>query len=57
MKTENEIRNMIEKINSYRHFLSWWDEQKETAACIIDALLWVIGDTSGKSIDPEEWEK
>lgn len=57
MKDENEIREMIEKLMDYRKGLSWWDDDKEHVACMIDALLWVVGDRSGKSIDPDDWEE
>ena len=57
MKTTGEIYEMISKVDDYRKGLAWWDEQDEACCCIIDALLWVVGDRSGKTIDPEEWKK
>lgn len=57
MKTTKEIWEMIEKVDDYRKGLAWWDEQEEACCCIIDALLWVVGDRSGKSINPDDWSK
>ena len=56
MKTKNEIMEMIHKLDDVRSALAWWDDGREQMACIIDALLWVIGDESGKPIDPAQWE-
>lgn len=55
MRSEREIREMIDRIDEYRQGLAWWDDAEEQTACIIDALLWVLGDASGKPIDPAMW--
>lgn len=55
MKSEREIRKMIEKLVDHRSGMPWWEEEREYVACMIDALLWVVDDRSGKSIDPEDW--
>ena len=55
MKSEREIREMIEKLMDHRSGMPWWEEERECVACMIDALLWVVDDRSGKSIDPEDW--
>lgn len=57
MKSEREIREMIYKVDDYRQNLSWRDEGEEACLSIIDALLWVLGDKSGKSIDPDDWSE
>ena len=55
MKSEREIREMIDRIDEFRQGLAWWDDGNEQSMCIIDALLWVLGDKSGKSIDPADY--
>ena len=55
MKSEREIRDKIDelfvKLEDVRHI---YDDEHEARAeelrCNIDALLWVIGDRSGKPI-------
>lgn len=49
MKTNDEIRN---KIDEYLSKLerAVYTEDHERYCCIIDALLWVIGDESGAAI-------
>ena len=54
MKTEREIREKISELmekvkKSKRDGLAWTTETKEQYGAI-DALLWVIGDNSGKAI-------
>ena len=56
MKSEREIREMIDRIDEFRQGLAWWDDGNEQSMCIIDALLWVLGDKSGKSIDPADYD-
>lgn len=63
MKTEKEIRKKIDElmdynealendkcVNCYANSYAEHDEMIEANYNIIDALLWVIGDKSGKSI-------
>lgn len=50
MRSEREIREKIDEYMSIVHDLPWWEEEKEYRMCVIDALLWVIGDRSGKPI-------
>ena len=56
MKTEREIREEIDRLMnklSYvkRHsFVIGGGAEAESIECSIDALLWVIGDRSGKPI-------
>jgi hypothetical protein len=55
MKTANEIRQKIdeymEKINGMGEGQGMMtDIEKENYCCIVDALLWVIDDNSGKPI-------
>lgn len=54
MKSEREIRNKIdeymEKLNQVKHDNTADSNKEEEICCIIDALLWVIGDESGKAI-------
>ena len=47
MKTDNEIRA---KIGEYfgKIAVAADREQRENYCCVVDALLWVIGDESGK---------
>ena len=56
MKTEKEIKEMIFKLMSYASALPWWEESKEYIFCVIDGLLWTIGDNTGRNINPETWE-
>jgi len=57
MKTRNEIDAMLDKLSDAYRELNPWDEAYEQACCMIDALLWIIGDESGRSIDPDVWMK
>ena len=50
MRSENEIRDKISELMDKVHDLPWWEEEREYIACVIDGLLWVIGDESGKPI-------
>ena len=56
MKTEKEVRAMTDKLMAFHDDLPFWDDGKEFSACMIDALLWVLGDESGRSIDPDDWK-
>lgn len=50
MKTENEIRRMIERLMDAAS-MNRNDPTDHEAVCNqIDALLWVVGDRSGKPI-------
>ena len=57
MKSEAEVHEMIDKLMDKAKEMPWWEDGRECVLCAIDALLWVIGDRSGKPIDPDEWEK
>ena len=57
MKSDSEIRAMIDKLMVKAKEMPWWEDGRESVLCSIDALLWVIGDRSGNPIDPDEWEK
>ena len=50
MKSEMEIREKISEYMDKVSDLPWWEEEREYACMVIDALLWVIGDESGKAI-------
>lgn len=53
MKSEREIREKIDEyMEKIDHDVTNDEdiEKNEKMCCIIDALLWVIGDTSGKPI-------
>ena len=50
MRSENEIRAKIEEYMEAADRLPWWEEEREYRCMVIDALLWVIGDESGKAI-------
>lgn len=52
MKTEREIWNMIDANMEYAKNEES-EEEKEAAYNQIDALLWVLGDRSGKSLKGE----
>jgi len=49
MKTEREIQEKIDELMRKAATIGT-AEDKEEMLCNIDALLWVIGDTSGKQI-------
>lgn len=57
MKTEKEIRTMIEKLMGKAESMPWWEDGRESVLSCIDALLWTIGDESGANIDPDVWEE
>ena len=56
MKTENEVRQKIDELFARldrveeRSFVIHGCGEAEEIRCNIDALLWVIGDQSGKAI-------
>lgn len=54
MKSEREIRDkldeLFEKLDKIRHLDGNNEPEYEGVCCNIDALLWVIGDRSGKPI-------
>ena len=50
MKSEQEIRNKISEYMDAVDGLPWWEDEREYRCMVIDALLWVIGDESGKQI-------
>lgn len=47
---EDEIRDKIDEYMESIKELPWWEEEREYRCMVIDALLWVIGDESGKAI-------
>ena len=49
MKTEREIREKIDELMRKAATIGT-AEDKEEILCNIDALLWVLGDQSGKAI-------
>lgn len=51
MRTEKEIRTMIDKLMRKSEDMPWWEDGRESVLSFIDALLWVIGDESGKNIE------
>ena len=51
MKTEKEIRTMIDKLMRKSEDMPRWEDGRESVLSCIDALLWVIGDESGKNIE------
>lgn len=50
MKSEREIRDKIEEYMDKIHGMPWWEEEREYYCMVIDALLWVVDDESGKPI-------
>lgn len=54
MKSEREIRDkldeLFERLDKIRHSDGNDESEYEGVCCNIDALLWVIGDRSGKPI-------
>lgn len=50
MKSENEVRAKIDELMAKANDLPWWEEEREYVCTVIDSLLWVIGDRSGKPI-------
>ena len=55
MRTEREIREMLDKVDEFHRNTPWWDDSCERMRCIMDALLWVLKDNSGMPIDPSVW--
>ena len=54
MRTESDIHAMLDKLDKRRRqALPRGDVEAEELACMMDALLWVLGDKSGKNIDPD----
>lgn len=53
MKSEQEIRAEISKMESFCQGLAWWDDDKNIAQTILDTLLWVVGDAD-RNVYPEE---
>ncbi len=52
MKSEQEIRAEITKVEAFCQSMPWWDDDKNIAQTILDTLLWVVGD--GNSLCLEE---
>ena len=52
MKTENEIHDMISDLMDYLDN-PMPKQRHEEICCVIDSLLWVVGDRSGAPIDVE----
>lgn len=50
MKNEKEIRAKLEEYMNKADGMPWWEEEREYCCMVIDTLLWVIGDESGKPI-------
>ena len=50
MRSEYEIREKIEEYFDKIQNSPWWEEEREYFCMVIDTLLWVIGDESGKAI-------
>ena len=50
MKTAREIHEKIDEYMDIVRDLPWWEEEREYRCMVIDALLWVIDDNSGKPI-------
>ena len=47
MKTEQEVRDSIDRLMKKVEAMPWWEDGRESILSIIDGLLWVIGDESG----------
>lgn len=50
MRTECEIREKIDEYMERARETPWWEEEKEILLTVVDTLLWVIKDESGKPI-------
>ena len=50
MRSEREIREKISEYMEKIHTLPWWEDEREYRCMVLDALLWVVGDESGKAI-------
>lgn len=54
MKTEQEIRAEISKVETFCNSIPWWDDDKNIAQTILDTLLWVVGEGNGFCFGEEE---
>ena len=50
MKTEREIQEKIDELMEKANTMRRGTSEREEVLCNIDALLWVLGDQSGKAI-------
>jgi len=50
VRTEKEIREKIDEYMERAKQSPWWEEEREILLTVIDTLLWVVEDESGKPI-------
>jgi len=51
MRSENEVRAMLEKLTNTNDALFNWGNDNDSVFAIINALLWVLGEEDDLEID------